>query len=547
MKNISFKVGLIYILFTIFNISFFTVSIYIEQNGLIVKNRELEIQLRTEKIFTPLKYAVIDSLGADINKLQQKTLVNKITAVLEGITKEDYIIFTDKGDILYQSPGAPSLEDRNRNDAISAIANKEFLNKPYLIQTYNTDEAYLYIPVSVAGTDDIVLFFKYRMEDLETNLMNLYRVVITVIIIVLAFQIIFGIMFYSMVIRPVKEINRKSLEIKAGNLSSRVNLNRKDELGQLAQSFNEMAASIEKKIVELKEKNEIMEFELNTAGKVQAGIYPRVRSSDFFDVAIYHRPLGIVSGDYHDIFKMGDDKYGFLIVDVSGHGVPAALITMRIQNTFKRLVSKYDDPGKLFASINTELVDLMERFSCYFTAFYFSLVANRKIIFTNGGHPTVYLLKAGSKKIFELKTDGFFLGLTKDVNDRFQSKTTKIEPGDKIILFSDGMIEAKNSAGEQYTEKRLLLSIQKNASLACESMKKNLVEDLNAYIGDAKRKDDETLMIIEIKKAIPGKKIPGKDISGKHVPGKQVPGRKTGASLLSVARKKQGLLKGIKP
>ncbi len=499
MKNISVKIGLIYILFTVFNISFFTVSIYIEQNELIIKNRELNTLLRTEKIYLPLKYLVIDSPDQHIQSISQDILVKKIVGVLKDVTQDDYLLFTEKGKILYKSREALTINAGNRTDAVSAIANKEFLGQPYLLKTYNTDEAYSYIPIGRISSQDIVILFKYKMENLNDYLMKLYRVVFTVIVLVLVLQIFFGIVFYTMVIRPLKVLNKKSLEIKEGKLSSRVKLKRRDEIGQLGRSFNEMAASIEEKIRQLKEKNRIMEFELNTAGKVQAGIYPKPVKSDLFDVAVYHRPLGKVSGDYHDIFRVNKHKYGFLIVDVSGHGVPAALTTMRIQNTFKRLVSEYEDTGKLFAGINTELLDLMENFSCYFTAFYFSLDTNRKIIYTNGGHPNVYLLKPHMKSLFELQTEGFALGVTKDANPKFKSRERKIDPGDKIILFSDGITEARNEKGEPYTTKKLLRAILHNANLPCEVMRKNIIEDLTAFRGKARRKDDETLMIVEIK------------------------------------------------
>ncbi|MBN2535291.1 MAG: hypothetical protein JXB88_20595, partial [Spirochaetales bacterium] len=231
MKSISFKVGLIYILFSVFTISLFTVSIYIEQIGLIVKNRELEALLRTEKVYVPLKYSLLDSLDIDLHQVSRDVLITKLNLILDEITNEEYLIFTEKGEILYKSSGELTLDENNRTDAISAIANKEFMNQAYLLQTNDTDEADLYIPVGTGRTEVIILLFKYKMENLETNLLSLYRVVITVIGIVLAFQIIFAIVFYSMVIRPVKEINKRSLEIKGGNLSSRVSIKRKDELG----------------------------------------------------------------------------------------------------------------------------------------------------------------------------------------------------------------------------------------------------------------------------------------------------------------------------
>ena len=92
MKSISFKVGLVYILFTVFNISFFTVSIYINQIGLIVKNREMEALLRTEKVYLPLKYSLLDSLDSDTNQVSRDVLITKLNLILDETTDEEYLV-----------------------------------------------------------------------------------------------------------------------------------------------------------------------------------------------------------------------------------------------------------------------------------------------------------------------------------------------------------------------------------------------------------------------------------------------------------------------
>jgi sigma-B regulation protein RsbU (phosphoserine phosphatase) len=109
-----------------------------------------------------------------------------------------------------------------------------------------------------------------------------------------------------------------------------------------------MADSIQEKITTLQRYNDRMEFELSMSGEVQQIIFPHIEQNNYFDYAVFHKAFGKVSGDYYDVFKLDKSKYGFLIVDVSGHGVPAALITMIAKEKFRTLAPHYCDPAELF-------------------------------------------------------------------------------------------------------------------------------------------------------------------------------------------------------
>jgi sigma-B regulation protein RsbU (phosphoserine phosphatase) len=304
---------------------------------------------------------------------------------------------------------------------------------------------------------------------------------------------------HRLVIRPIKVLSQKSDEISKGDLSARVNIKRRDELGQLSTAFNQMAQSVQEKITELDDQNKKMILELKMAGEVQKSIYPKVRRTKLFDIAIYHKPLMEVSGDYHDIFPLGANRYGILIADVSGHGVAAALITILIRDLFGKSVKKYNDTRDLIRYINAELGNLMNDFQKFFTAFYLIIDENKKIIYSNAGHLKVYLSRPSMNKIFELDTKGFLVGVSADLNNIYESKKTTLQEGDKLIFFTDGIIESLNSHEEQYTTKRLLHSIIRSDKLSCREMLRSVIQDFHKFMDPAKRRDDETLMVLEIK------------------------------------------------
>ncbi len=500
MKTLSFKVSILYIFLSIINISIFTFYIYENQMDLITENTKFLTKEVANNIYTQLNL-LITEINRNQNKYNtEKKIVNEITGKLNNILQK-YILFKEKGKILYQSSNDLSINDINIQDAERAIANKEFMGQFYFtkIDEIKDNEIFFYVPLSVNKIDDLILFFELdKMKYMNKRINTLYLLVIFIITLISIFHIIFGILLHLLIIRPIKILSKKSNDISKGNLSVRVQIKSKDELGQLGISFNNMAQSIQEKITELNRQNDQMVKELEMAREVQKSIYPIIRKTEKFDAAIYHRPLIKVSGDYHDILELDNNRYGFLIVDVSGHGVAAALITMLIKNLIQRAAKKYSDTKELMRFINTEFANLLKDYNNYFTAFYLIINEVNNLIFSNAAHPRAYLLR--NKKYYELDTNGCVIGITKDVNSKFASKKIALKPQDKIILLTDGMVESLSAQNEQYGTNRLLKNIVKNSDYSCEKMLNNIIDDFTNFIDNSNRTDDETLIIIEFKK-----------------------------------------------
>ncbi len=499
MRSLSLQVTILYIFFAILNISFFTIIIFENQIDLITENtkyktREVannvysQLTAATERINgNPETYGTADSILAEIGK--------GITGIVGP-----YAIFKEDRTILFKSDNDFALDEANLLDALRAFKNKEFIGQFYYSRIdEKTREIYFYVPLNLLKLDNTVLFFKLRMKELNERMTTLYGIVGLIICIITVFHIIFGFMLNRILIAPIRKLAEKAKEISAGNLSARVRLEKKNEIGMLGNSFDAMADSIQDKITRLDDQNKKMKMDLVMARHVQKSIYPGSREYEKFSIAVYHRPLMEVSGDFHDVFPLGNGRYGFLIADVSGHGVSAALITMLIKQIFQKMANKYADTKFLFRYMNDELGNLMTTFDKYFTSFYLIIDRDNKLTFTNAGHQKTYLIREEGSKIYELDTDGAFIGLSKDMSARFASKCVQLYSKDKLFLFTDGIIEAIGKNGNDYELKRLLEIIRKNSDKSCGRLLETILEDFSSFTDESRRRDDETIMIIEIK------------------------------------------------
>lgn len=494
MNKISVKVAIIYFFLALFNISFFTVIIFENQIDLIAENTKFKANDIADKIYRSTQ-VYIDDINS--RTISENKAVEEIRQLLEK-QLDDFVIFEDSGEVIFQTSDTVKIGDENINDAMRSYANQEFMGELYYSRIdEENSEILFYRPLELKWFNNPVLMFKLDMYSMDNSLKKMYRLILVIIAIITLFHIVFALLLNIFIVNPINILHKKSLEISRGNLQARIHVNRTDEIGQLGDAFNQMASSVEKHIKLIEDKNDQMLLELDVAGQVQKAIYPVVQPNEHFEVAVYHKPLEIVSGDYHDIFTINDKKSGFLVADVSGHGVPAALITMKVKDLFNRFIRQFNDPKDLFCKINSELRDLMDRFNSYFTAFYVEIEDN-VVRFISAGHGDSYILK-NNGEIIPINTSGFIIGVSEDMNSMFISDSCTVDKGEKIVLFTDGIYEAKNAKGELFDTDRFMKALSSNYQEKPETIVKNVLQTLDQFTAKIEASDDRTLMIIEIK------------------------------------------------
>jgi serine phosphatase RsbU (regulator of sigma subunit) len=259
-----------------------------------------------------------------------------------------------------------------------------------------------------------------------------------------------------------------------------------DALGMQSASILDNA-----RLVERERERQRLEQELSIARAIQQALLPQ-GLHDYPHLAItgMHYPCHEVGGDYFDAFPAGQERIAFLIADVSGKGLGAALLTTMLQGALSAMALG-TDPVSVFNHINKFLCEHGE-VRRYATMFFALLDRGGKLEYIKAGHPSPLLLRRG--QVSELYSDGSFpVGLLE--NAEFTAASLQLEPDDTLILFSDGITEAENPDEELYGVSRLreALAGQQNAPL--DTLKQIVLDSVEEFSRGASQSDDMTLLI----------------------------------------------------
>ena len=501
-QSLSLKVTIIYIFLAVLNILFFSIMIYENQMDLIKENVQYKAEKMTGELLNSLQKASEEVDSKIFNLKDKSAVVGNLVNMINKVVPE-FVFFNAQGGILYRSHENIVINNDDILKGNNAITNKEFTGKRFYSSI--DEKSYVisfYIPAKFPYVGEFLLLFRYQMKEINQELKNLYLLITLLIIVIAIIHVLFAFFLYRLVIRPIQKLHRKSMELAGGKYSARVQIMQNDELGSLGYAFNSMAASIEQKIDTLERRDEIMRFELNVANQIQKIIYPKKGSLEKigrFKFGVFHQALVQVSGDYYDVFPLDDERYGFLIVDVSGHGVPAALITMIAKEKFKLYAPQIEDPAELFRTINDEMLILLEDYNAFFTAFYLVLDGKNNSRFCNAGHQRTYFFKASTGEVGMLDTSGALIGMMKEANKMYTTREHSFSSGDKFVLFTDGIVEAMNEERQLYGEERLSAVIKAYGHLEPDALVAKILEDLSRFKSLDKLHDDATLFVVEIK------------------------------------------------
>jgi sigma-B regulation protein RsbU (phosphoserine phosphatase) len=317
----------------------------------------------------------------------------------------------------------------------------------------------------------------------------------------------------------VAQLYQATTHVNRGDFSHRISITSNDQIAALAGSFNLMTESIEKLIVEQKQKQRL-ENEITIAQEVQAQLFPQhISQLPSLEVFGFCRPARSVSGDYYDFLTIGPEKLILAVGDVSGKGISAALLMATIHSAVRAysiegipilrqaqavaagasLAEKYEpitpgaeaSPGTLLSLLNHQLYHStpMEKYATLFLAAYDG--EDRRLTFSNAGHlPPMLLSKNGH--IRRLEDGGTVVGLFDDIS--YDEGTVQLRPGDIFLAYSDGVTEPENEFGE-FGEPRLIELVQENRDLPLNRIAEIVTAAVDDWIGAAEQPDDVTLVL----------------------------------------------------
>ena len=273
--------------------------------------------------------------------------------------------------------------------------------------------------------------------------------------------------------------------------------------------LDDLSVTIEKAIEQIsyikqmqKEHNqwESIKGDLAVAREIQQAILPRIfppfpENVDLMDIAASMNPAKDVGGDFYDFFRIDDDHIGFVIADVSGKGVPAAIF-MAVSRTLIRATGIRGVSPSECITYSNGLLEKESVNNMFVTVFYgIYNIQTGEIKYTNAGHNPPYVLKQNGTVEKLPVTVNMAIGIFGDFE--YQETTLQLEHGDTLLLYTDGVTEAINPSEEEFTEKRLEQTLSNMSQPTCQEMIDKIKADVKSFADGAEQSDDITLLSIK--------------------------------------------------
>jgi phosphoserine phosphatase RsbU/P len=317
----------------------------------------------------------------------------------------------------------------------------------------------------------------------------------------------------------VAQLYEATKHVDRGDFSHRIPVKSADQLSELALSFNSMTASIEKLVLEQKEKQRL-ENELTIAQEVQAQLFPRqISELESLEVHGFCRPARTVSGDYYDFLTASSHKLILAVGDISGKGISAALLMATIHSAVRaysveslpqmrepvavgalagtgRVMATWPEgieisPGALLGLLNHQLYESTppEKYATLFLGIYDG--RSHRLTYSNGGHlPPILVARNGG--IRRLEAGGTVIGLFDNMS--YEEGSVEMKPGEIFLAYSDGVTEPENDFGE-FGEQRLIDLVSDNRNLPLPQISQLVTTAVENWIGDNEQPDDVTLVL----------------------------------------------------
>lgn len=303
-----------------------------------------------------------------------------------------------------------------------------------------------------------------------------------------------------MIVSPMKIDNNKIGVINVTEKRNRDSFSSGDL--KLLNSIASMAAiaiynnQLLKKVLE----SERLKRELEIAEQIQSGMLP-THFPDFPELEIFGRcsPAKNVGGDYFDFFLSGNGSLEMVMADVSGHNIGAALMMANTRSVLKSLIHASSSVDEILHRANKLLYDDMSRSGLFISVFLLRYDRQRRrLSYTNGGHHPVIWYQAKSNRFVKLDANGLLLGVLPEVD--FGEKTVVLQPGDLLIMYTDGVIEASDANGNLFGYNRIEKLIAANSALPVRELVDKIFREVQLFSNSSDQADDITLQIMKVKR-----------------------------------------------
>ncbi len=297
---------------------------------------------------------------------------------------------------------------------------------------------------------------------------------------------------------PIKTLSKGAEQIGKGDLTTRISVTSRSEIGRLADTFNQMAQDLEKSTQEMVEK-EKMTRELELAGQIQKELLPaELPQIENLDIAASLDSADEVGGDCYDFLRLPDGNMIFYIGDVTGHGVPAGLVSAINNALVPAFMDHYKTTEELIIHLN-RLMKMKTRPNVFMTMVMAHWhIAEGELGFTQAGHDPILHYSAQTKIVNESATGGMALGMIGDISKVVKSDQIPMAVGDVAVLYTDGIPEAWKNEKENYGMDRFKESVTRHSALStAQEVHDGIIKDVREFMGDYPQADDITLIVVK--------------------------------------------------
>ncbi len=310
----------------------------------------------------------------------------------------------------------------------------------------------------------------------------------------------FGTALVRSITGSVHALSIGTMKLQRGDFSHRIIVHSKDQLGDLAQSFNSMSQGIED-LLEQQGEKERMEEDLRVARNIQMSLLPQEYVEvEGLKIAAVCLPANEMGGDYYDLLPLANHRLGVLIADVSGKGTSAALYMAELKGLILSLSRNHDSPKALLTELNEILAPNLDRRS--FVTMTYAIIDSHKrtLRVARAGHNPLIHFDGRTGQTRLLSPPGLALGF--DAGDTFKAVIQELEiplvHGDTFLFFTDGISEAMNGASELFGEGRLAAILKEANALSSDDLKERILHEVRVFAAGESPHDDMTMVIVKV-------------------------------------------------
>ena len=371
------------------------------------------------------------------------------------------------------------------------------------------DSTYVGPDGAVELTHPVLAVFNARPSQLSSRMFGSLgelrdTYLIAFVLILIAFVVIWagafitGIMLTRQITKAIDDLYKATQDVKRGDLSHRVRIERRDQLGVLGESFNDMIGSVSTLIQEQQQRQRL-ENEISIAREVQDQLFPRILPHvPGVEIEAICKAAREVSGDYYDFIQLSPTHLAIAIADISGKGISAALLMASLQAALRSQVlvpgSETLSTAELVSRLNKHLVRNTgdDRFATFFIAVYDC--ATRNLRYTNAGHLPSFLISKDSA--LHLDKGGMVLGVVEDYD--YEEGAVIVPPDSLLVGYSDGLVEPENVYGEEFGIRRLQQAAVAVQNGSPQSVAESLMSAAEEWAGTPEQADDMTVIVARL-------------------------------------------------